>query len=240
MPESTSCQGTHGHSEAAIGAERPLVSLIDGSNESRLALAALAADKRLRFRGYESVDEYIAAGVPDRPACVVIDYDAPGDARAAAPQPAKCCRDRPPVVLLVGHSDVPAAIRLLAGCSFTLIEKPAPAESILAEAELAVAADAARLSVLRRAEPVAAAVATLTERERAVLEAITRGELNKSIARELDVSVRTIEGDRSRIVEKFGASTTGEVVSKYSEHRLLAELGLGRTPGVGALLASSA
>ncbi|MEN0109819.1 MAG: LuxR C-terminal-related transcriptional regulator [Planctomycetota bacterium] len=240
MPETTQLQGIVARREAAVITERPLVSLIDPNNENRLQLAAQAAERGLRFRGYESIDEYLAAGVPDRPACVVIDYDAPGDARAAAPQPLTCCRDRAPVLLLVGHADVPAAIRLLSGCAFTLIEKPTPTESVVAAVERAVAADAARLRVLRRAEPVAMAVAALTGRERSVLEAITRGELNKSIAKTLDVSVRTIEGDRSKIVEKFGAATTGEVVSKYAEHRLLQELGYGRSPGSDAAISASA
>ena len=67
-------------------------------------------------------------------------------------------------------------------------------------------------------------VTQLTDREKSVLERVMEGRLNKSIARELDVSERTVESARSRLMKKFGANTSAELVRYSTEYYMLTQL----------------
>ena len=107
----------------------------------------------------------------------------------------------------------------------TVLEKPYQADDLITAIDRAVEHDQLHVRIRRRFEQISVAVSQLSTREKTVLQAIVEGQPNKAIARSLDVSVRTIEGDRAKIVEKFSAETTGEVVGLYAQYNLLTELG---------------
>lgn len=79
--------------------------------------------------------------------------------------------------------------------------------------------------IRERYRKLAEHIAKLSDREHRVVQQIAAGALNKVIAASLEVSVRTVESDRARVVEKLDAQTTGEAVAKYAQYQVLSELG---------------
>jgi FixJ family two-component response regulator len=222
--------------EELTEAERPrsTVYLVETNQATRDALAELLSGRGFRVQGLRTAEEFLAVGAASRPACLVLDYNLPGiGGRELQDRLADHARSLP-VIVTIGVADVPAAVRFMERCTVTLLEKPFQPEQLLKAVEEAVDMDTIHSRVRRRFEEIGAAVDQLSSREKTVLQAIVAGQLNKAIARALDVSVRTIEGDRAKIVEKFNAETTGEVVGKYAQFNLLTELGyeLGKSPKI--------
>ncbi|MEQ8849506.1 LuxR C-terminal-related transcriptional regulator [Botrimarina sp.] len=207
---------------------------VENDPAAREALEALVQPLGYRFRHYNSAAEFFSNAPTGRPACLVLDYNLPGVSNPQIAQQHAEMIDPLPVIITADQTDLPMAVRLLCQTAVTLLEKPFRAEQLTDAIRQAIEKDAVRCGVRRRFDRISEAVDQLSSRETQVLQSIVAGQLNKSIARNLNVSVRTIEGDRARIVDKFGAETTGEVVGKYAEYRLLAEMGYrSRSPWTG-------
>ena len=204
---------------------RATVYIVEGQPHVRDSIAELVTGRGYRCQAFASAEGFLAAGAASRPGVLVLDYNVPGvngremqDRIAGQPEPM-------PIVVTIGQADVPAAIQFMERCAVTVLEKPYQGEDLVNAIAKGVEHDHTHVRIWRRFEQVGVAVSQLSTREKTVLQAIVAGQLNKAIARSLDVSVRTIEGDRAKIVEKFAAETTGEVVGLFAQYNLLTELG---------------
>ncbi len=117
-----------------------------------------------------------------------------------------------PVIFVTGHGDVALAVRAMKAGSFDFIEKPYDENTLLQSVERAIAAshqrasaDADRAAALKQLE-------SLTTREREVLDLLVAGRANKVVAHELDISPRTVEVHRSRVMEKLHARNLSDLV----------------------------
>ena len=116
-----------------------------------------------------------------------------------------------PVIMMTGHGDVRTAVSAMKSGAVDFIEKPFKDEEVLRSIEAAIADD--RIKVGRReVEDAARQVAQLSRREREVLEGLIAGKLNKIIAHDLGLSVRTIEGHRVRMMERLGVRQLADAV----------------------------
>lgn len=212
---------------------KPIVYVVEDQAGARDDLLSLIAQRDYRCQAFATAEEFLAAGPPNRPACLVLDYRLPGVAGLELQDRLLATPDALPIIVTTGHADVPAAVRFMERGDVTLLEKPFLAEQLLDAVDRAIAHDTVSRRVRHRFESISRSVNLLSQRERTVLQAIVSGQLNKSIARTLDVSVRTIEGDRAKIVDKFGAETTGEVVGKFAQYSLMTELGYRSDPTHG-------
>jgi len=117
-----------------------------------------------------------------------------------------------PIVFVTGHADVPAAVSALKGGAVDFIQKPFSHREVLAIIAKAFQRDAELRDKRARRARVAGRLATLTEREREVLQRIIEGKPNKIIASELDISVKTVEFHRAKVMEKTGVDSVAELV----------------------------
>jgi two-component system response regulator DctR len=122
-------------------------------------------------------------------------------------------RLRNPVLFLSGHGDIPMAVEALKHGAFDFLEKPYSDNALADRVEQALAVDAAMQQTDARAEERAARLASLTEREHEVMQRVAAGKLNKVIADELRVSVRTVEVHRARVYAKLGVRSAAEVAT---------------------------
>jgi two-component system response regulator DctR len=122
-----------------------------------------------------------------------------------------------PTLFLTGHADVPIAVQALKNGAFDFVEKPFSDNELVDRIEIALAAS--RVALAKNVQSLAARerLATLTPREREVMEAVSSGRLNKVIADDLGVSMRTIEVHRSRVFEKMGVRGAVELATLLSE-----------------------
>jgi len=122
-------------------------------------------------------------------------------------------RLRNPVLFLSGHGDIPTAVDALRNGAFDFLEKPYGDNALADRVEQALAVDAAMHQTDARTEERRARLASLTEREHEVMQRVAAGKLNKVIADELHVSVRTVEVHRARVYAKLGVRSAAEVAT---------------------------
>jgi len=117
-----------------------------------------------------------------------------------------------PIVFVTAHGDVATAVTALKGGAVDFIEKPFSYRQVLSIIEKAFQRDAENRDRRIRHMRVASRMAMLTERERAVLQRVIEGKQNKVIAGELDISVKTVEFHRSKLMGKMGVNSVAELV----------------------------
>jgi two-component system response regulator DctR len=122
-------------------------------------------------------------------------------------------RLRNPVLFLSGHGDIPMAVDALKNGAFDFLEKPYGDNALADRVEQALAVDAAMHQTDARSQERLARLASLTEREHEVMHRVAAGKLNKVIADELNVSVRTVEVHRARVYAKLGVHSAAEVAT---------------------------
>jgi two-component system response regulator DctR len=122
-------------------------------------------------------------------------------------------RLRNPVLFLSGHGDIPMAVEALKRGAFDFLEKPYSDNALADRVEQALAVDAAMHQLDTRQGERQARLDSLTEREREVMQRVAAGKLNKVIADELHVSVRTVEVHRARVYAKLGVRSAAEVAT---------------------------
>lgn len=123
---------------------------------------------------------------------------------------------RNPVLFLSGHGDIPMAVDALKNGAFDFLEKPYSDNRLADRIEQALAVDAAMRRTDARAGERLARLSSLTEREHEVMLRVASGKLNKVIAEELHVSVRTVEVHRARVYAKLGVRSAAEVATLWA------------------------
>jgi two-component system response regulator FixJ len=117
-----------------------------------------------------------------------------------------------PVIIVTGHGDVALAVRAMKAGAVDFIEKPFAGDAILGSIRLAQSRFAAQQASTAASEAALARVALLTPRERDVFEELVHGKQNKVIAFDLNISPRTVEVHRARVLEKMQAHSLSELV----------------------------
>lgn len=120
---------------------------------------------------------------------------------------------RNPVLFLSGHGDIPMVVEALKKGAFDFLEKPYSDNTLVDRVEQALAVAAAMNQSHARADELQARLASLTEREQEVMQRVAAGKLNKIIADELHVSMRTVEVHRARVYAKLGVRSAAEVAT---------------------------
>ena len=118
-----------------------------------------------------------------------------------------------PVLFLTGHGDIPMVVEALKKGAFDFLEKPYSDNALADRIAQALAVDAAMQAEGAQAAERIARLASLTEREHEVMTRVAAGKLNKVIADELHVSIRTVEVHRARVFAKLGVRSAAEVAT---------------------------
>jgi len=144
--------------------------------------------------------------------CVVSDVRMPGIDGLELLKRLKALRSGFPIVVMTGHGDVPLAVEAMKLGAMDFLEKPFEDERLIAmiESALRLAEPAAKSDAV--AQDIAARIASLSPRERQVMDGLVAGLSNKLIAREYDISPRTIEVYRANVMTKMQANSLSELV----------------------------
>jgi two-component system response regulator DctR len=118
-----------------------------------------------------------------------------------------------PIIFLSGHGDIPMAVEALKKGAFDFVEKPFSDHALVDKVQRAMDVEAAQQASSARGSEREARLASLSEREREVMLRVAAGTLNKVIADELGVSMRTVEVHRARVYAKLGVRSAAEVAT---------------------------
>jgi len=166
----------------------------------------------LRVQSFASARAFLKAYAPGTPGCVVLDLYLPGMSGLDLQQYFHQHGIEMPVIFLSGRADVPQAVKAVKGGAIDFLEKPFDYRSMVALVRESLARDAEARGRRGRAAEAAARLASLTQREREVLDRVVAGKLNRVIAEELEISIKTVEAHRARIMEKLGVDSVAELV----------------------------
>jgi two-component system response regulator TtrR len=190
----------------------PTVYVIDDDDSIRELLVWLMKRHAIRAEAYPNAKSFLKAYRPGSPGCLILDLYMPGMSGLDLQQYLKDAGIEMPVIFLSGRADVPKAVAAVKGGAIDFIEKPFDYRRIVELARDGLQRDlqtrAGREEARRRAERLA----TLTMREREVLERVVAGKVNRIIAEEMGISIKTVEAHRARIMEKLAVDSVAELV----------------------------
>ena len=191
-----------------------MLHIVDDEEVIRDSLSWLAQSRAISASSYESATQFLAmldAKVKFDPQgeCVLLDVRMPGISGVALfdALAARQLTHRLPVIFLTGHGDVPMAVDALKRGAFDFFEKPFNDNKLMDRAQEALAASmqaGVQAVIHTRLE-------SLSGREREVLELILLGKMNKVIADQLGISMRTVEVHRAHIFDKMNVKTAVEL-----------------------------
>ena len=194
------------------------VYIIDDDARVREAMAWLLRSRRLLSEAYDSAEAFHAAhgaSEPQTPGCILLDVRMPGQSGLALFERLSehGIAHVWPVIFLTGHADVPTAVDTVKRGAFDFCEKPFSDNALVDRVEQALAVSRERLALRVVQRALRARVDELTERERDVMRLVADGRLNKLIADELGISVRTVEVHRARVFEKMDVKSAVELAN---------------------------
>jgi two-component system, LuxR family, response regulator FixJ len=192
--------------------ESPTVYVVDDDESIRTLWRWLMESNGIAVRTFAAAADFIGSYRSGTAGCLVLDLKLPGMSGLELQEYLRQRGVEIPIVFVTGHGDVPAAVSALKGGAIDFIEKPFSYKDVLSVIRKAFERDAETREKRTRQSVVAARLAALTEREREVLQRIMEGKPNKIIAAELDISVKTIEFHRAKVMEKTGVTSVAELV----------------------------
>lgn len=189
------------------------VFIIDDDPAMRDALVLMLRGAGYRARSFLSADDFLANLPEDRSACVITDVRMPGLQGSELVGRLKSLRgDTWPVIVITGHGEVTLAVQLMKAGVVDFVEKPFDPQRML-DAVSSCLASLTSLEAERIArEDARARLDTLTPRERQVFDALIDGCSNKEIAQRLEISPRTVEIFRAKVMTKMQAANLSTLV----------------------------
>ena len=190
----------------------PIAFVVDDDAAIRTLWHWLMESNGIGVRTFAAARDFLAHYDPGTPGCLVLDLKLPGMSGLELQEHLLRERIDIPIVIVTGHADVPTAVAALKSGAVDLIEKPFSYRDVVAVVRKAFARDAEGRRRRARDEQTRARIATLTDRERSVLRCVMEGKANKVIAAELDISIKTVEAHRAKLMEKMGVDSVAELV----------------------------
>ena len=188
------------------------IALVDDDDDLRAAMAQTLTLAGHDVRAFARAADALAAIDTDFPGVVVSDVRMPHMSgidlfRALHARDAEL-----PVILVTGHGDVPMAVDAMKEGAVDFIQKPYREEALLEKIEAALEQDQEQRKSLDEKQEIIRRVKSLTPREREIMDRMIAGQANKVIAIELEISQRTVEIHRSRVMHKMGTHSLAHLV----------------------------
>ena len=186
--------------------------VVDDDEAMRDSLTWLLEGEGYRVACFDSAEAFLAARNPQMRGCMVLDVRMPEMSGLELHEKLLSMHSTLPIIFITGHGDVPMAVSALKKGAIDFIEKPFNDQEMVKLIRTALAEDLKRHDARRQEAEAQRRIEGLTPREREVLDLIVAGRLNKQIADDLGISIKTVEVHRARVMEKMGVNSLAELV----------------------------
>jgi FixJ family two-component response regulator len=193
----------------------PVVYVVDDDDGMRGALDTLLSTVGFKTAVFSRPSEFLAKFTADSPGCLVLDIRMPDMSGLEVQQHLNRVGSMLPVIFITGHGDVPMAVQAMKEGAFEFIQKPFRDQDILDRINHAIKQDAENRSTVARRAEVIHRLESLTARERQVMDMVVDGAANKVIAIDLNLSERTVEIHRAKVMEKMAARSVAHLVKMH-------------------------
>ena len=188
------------------------VYIVEDDEAVRDSLSLLLQSEGLPVSAYDRGSRFLEDWRPDMAGCVVLDIRMP-EMDGMELQEALVERGSDlPIIFVTGHGDVPLAVEAMRQGAVDFIEKPYHEEQLLEKIRSALSENAEQRQVREEKQVILDRLAELTPREREIMDRMIAGQANKVIAIELNISQRTVEIHRSRVMHKMGTHSLAQLV----------------------------
>lgn len=190
----------------------PIVFVIDDNAAFRDSMQRLFDSVGLKIMAYASAEQFLEEYPADQPGCLLLDIRMPGGSGLELQQELLQRDIHLPVVVVTAYGDVATAVAAMKNGALDFIEKPCNEQQLLDCVQNALARDQADREAYRKRRVLNQRFASLTPREREVMERVVQGLSNKEIADALNVSRKTIEVHRAKVMEKMQTASLSELI----------------------------
>ncbi|MEN3372482.1 response regulator [Dechloromonas sp. ZS-1] len=191
----------------------PQAYLVDDDEAIRDALSWMLKSRGIPCTTFASAEAFLSAWHRDLAGCVVLDMRMSGMTGLDCFDRLRDMEATLPVIFLTGHGDVPLAVATLKKGAFDFFEKPLNDNELATRIQEAIALDTRQREANASVDSLNARLASLTTRERQIMELVLAGKFNKVIADELNISMRTVEVHRANLFDKMQVKTAVELAN---------------------------
>ena len=192
--------------------KRGTVYVVDDDEAVRDSVQWLLEGQDFRVRCFESAEVFLARYDPREVACLIVDIRMDGMSGLELQDRLLERKSPLPIAFITGHGDVPLAVDTMKKGAMDFIQKPFKEDQLVPLVERMLEQARALFTEHQQAASRDALLAKLTGREAQVLERIVAGRLNKQIADDLGISIKTVEAHRANIMEKLNANTVADLL----------------------------
>jgi FixJ family two-component response regulator len=196
------------------------IHIVDDDEAFRDSLLWLLESHDYSIACHDSAEGFLHSYRPAQgTGCLILDIRMPGMSGLELYDELQARGNTWPVIFITGHGDVPMAVQAVKRGAHDFLEKPFNQEALLAAVDSALASAANQAQSAQEAGQCEARLATLTTREREVLERVIEGKMNKIIADELGISIKTVEAHRGKMMDKMGVRSIADLVQTVVAYR---------------------
>lgn len=191
---------------------KPVVYIVDDDKDLRTSLAWLLESVSIQAQCFAGAEEFLAHYDPGSPACLVLDVRMP---ETSGFQLQAMLNERGaalPIIFVSAHGDIPMSVQAMKNGALDFVEKPYNPQQMLERIQAALKAAVQVHAGAEQKRQLQQRLNLLTGREREVLGMVIDGKASKVIARELNISVKTVDVHRTKIKEKMGVSSIALLV----------------------------
>ncbi len=195
--------------------QKDTVYIVDDDHDVRKALTRSLSQSGFRAETFSSATEFLDQADLHVPCCLVLDVRMPGMNGLDLQQNLVESGHQIPIIFITGHGDIPMSVRAIKAGAYEFLEKPYQVEDLLIKIQFAIEHGKKLLSDQGQKAEISEKYETLTGREKEVLQLLVADAANvsnKSIARKLNISHRTVDDHRAKIMKKMEASSLVELV----------------------------
>ncbi|WP_353191800.1 response regulator transcription factor [Pandoraea pnomenusa] len=192
--------------------DQETVFVVDDDEAVRDSLRWLLEANGYHVRGFSSAEEFLSHYNGHQIGCLILDVRMPGMTGPELQDQLIAQKINIPTIFVTGHGDVPLAVTTMKKGAMDFIEKPFDEAELRTQVEKMLSRARAEASNQREQQAAEELLSKLTSREHQVLERIIAGRLNKQIADDLGISIKTVEAHRANIMEKLNVNTVADLL----------------------------
>ncbi|NUU04320.1 response regulator transcription factor [Herbaspirillum robiniae] len=190
----------------------PVVYIVDDDEAVRTSLAWLLSSVNIRTECFDGPEAFLRAYDANSLSCLILDVRMPEVSGFQLQERLNEIGAGIPVIFVSGHGDIPMSVRALQNGAVDFFEKPYNSQQMLERIQVTLKNVAGNMQARERRLLLKSRLKTLTAREREILDKVILGHSSKLIARELNISVKTVDVHRASIKDKLGCQSTASLV----------------------------
>ncbi|KAF0164557.1 MAG: response regulator [Rhodocyclaceae bacterium] len=198
----------------------PTVFIVDDDEVVARSLRWLIETVKLKVETFSSAQRFLDGYDSSKPGCLVLDVRMPGMSGLDLQERLAAQRIHVPIIFITGHGDVQMAVRAVQSGAFDFVEKPFNDQDLLDRIQKAIVFDAGQRGKNMQRVQLRSLFASLTPREREVLDLVVEGMSNKAIANSLGLSAKTVEVHRAKVMEKMHARSVADLVKMAMQNQV--------------------